>query len=336
MKNNVVIIPAYNEADNLRELLPKLKGYDADIFVVDDSPNNNTLDLADELGIYCMKRLNKKGLSSAVLDGIKYTEHLNIIVMDADQQHPPEIIPLILEALNRSEVVVASRNVPGGGYVGFSAKRRIISSVANILALPLIPKITDRMTGFFGFRRSVLDGTNLRPSGFKIGLEILTKGKYSTIEEIPYMFLPRKEGESKLKGSVMFDYIKQLISLYLRSTVFKFACVGASGVVVGLGSLYWLTENVGLYYLLSYPISFVLSVTNNYIWNSLWTFRQGSGMLGWMRYAAISALTLVINTALVYALTDWIGLWYMFSAMLGVLSAFLINYTMSRRFVWRS
>jgi len=117
-------------------------------------------------------------------------------------------------------------------------------------------------------------------------------------------------------------------------SLIKFGCVGASGAVVNIGTLYILTAYAGLNYFIAYAISFVLAVTNNYIWNSIWTFEQSKSWAALGRYALVSTLTLSINESLLYLLSYKLGVWYMLSATLGIGAAFIINYILSRRIVW--
>jgi len=334
--DTVVILPTLNESESLKTLIPELKQCGVDVLVIDDSPNDQTVEVAEKLGARVIHR-NKRGRMSALLDGISATTHKYMITMDADGQHPPELVPKIIEALQRNDVVIASRRVDGGGYEDLTWGRKAVSNVANLLAWPLAPRVKDRTSGFVAFRRAVLDGAKL-PLGFStLTLGILVSGKYGTVAEVPYVFRKRTEGASKLRFKYVLDHLVQLGKLYLRKfRILRFMLVGASGVVVGLSTLYALTEFAGLHYLLSYAVSFLLSVTNNYAWNSLWTFEQNKGAVGWTKYAVIYACTLTLNTALMYVLTDIVGLWYMVSAVLVVLLVFVINYVLSRRFVWNT
>ena len=118
----------------------------------------------------------------------------------------------------------------------------------------------------------------------------------------------------------------------LQHPLLKFALVGISGTIIKLGALFLLTDMIGLWYLASYGVAFVLSVISNYIWNSRWTFKNRGGFI---KYLGISGVTLSLNLGLVYLLTDIVGIWYIFSGAFGVLSAFLINYTLSRKYVWK-
>lgn len=336
----VVILPTYDEAENLKVLIPQLLACDVDVLVMDDSPNSDTIDVARALGCRAIRRNGQRGRMLAILDGLAAIEGLtdgydNIITMDADLQHPPDIIPTIMKELEVNDIVVASRNVEGGAYSGFSRSRQIVSKVAKLLAWPLVPNLKDRSSGFVAFKRSVLPTTRL-PLGFStMAVGITTIGNYNAIKEVPYVFGPRHQGGSKLAFKDIINHLVQLARLYIHKfRIIKFGLVGASGVIVNLGLLYTLTEFVELYYVIAYIISFTASVINNYAWNSLWTFQRREGMLGWFRYSSVCTSTLLLGIGLLYVLTTILNLWYMVSATIVILVVFILNYTLSRRIVW--
>jgi len=201
-----ILIPTYNERDNIQELTKRiwesLSSTDFEVIFIDDNSPDNTAEVAEKLAevygnIKVLRRPSKLGLASAVLDGVKVAAGNIIAVMDADLQHPPEVLPLMFEKANGYDIVVASRYVDGGDIEGWSIWRRVISWGAIKLAHLLLPKtrkVRDPMSGFFMFRKKVVDEAQLNPIGFKILLEILVKGKYSSVSEVPYTFKPRKKG----------------------------------------------------------------------------------------------------------------------------------------------
>lgn len=221
-----IIVPTYNERENVPELMAKievcLKGFDFEIVFVDDESPDGTADLAESLGekygnVKVLRRFGRRGLASAVLDGVEVVDSEVVAVIDADLQHPPELLPLMLDRLREGyDIVVASRFVEGGGVVGWTFGRRFVSKVATILAHLLLPKtrtIKDPMSGYFMFRRSVIEGSQLSPRGFKILLEVLVKGRYRSVTEVPYIFKPRWRGKSKLDIKQIWNYIMHLYEL---------------------------------------------------------------------------------------------------------------------------
>ncbi len=347
-----VIIPTLCESENIKELKQRLPK-NVKVLIVDDSPNELTADAAKRVGFSVLHREGRKGLSSAVIEGIRCCDSEKIIVIDADLQHPPELIPKLLKQLDRNDFVVASRYVDGGGCEEWDLDRKIISRVANLAAHPLT-NVKDAVSGFFGFKRSgvsqeVIDSLSNR--GFKIMLELLVKGNWNSIAEIPYIFETRKRGHSKLGWDQMKGYLLQLASLYLyKYRWLRFGMVGAAGTVVNLSSLYllntfvihkafttlWSDVAADRSYLIAFIPAFLLSVTNNYTLNNLWTFRERSaGKVGFGKYLLMASITLPLDMALLYMLTEYLGLFYVLSAAIAILIVFVVRYTIAGKWIWR-
>jgi dolichol-phosphate mannosyltransferase len=222
-----IVIPTYNEAGGIERLLRgldeifKANGLDGEIIVVDDNSPDGTgaiVDrLASELPVRCLHRPGKLGLSSGVIDGWKFArkESVALGAMDADFSHDINILPKMVEALASGQygLAIGSRYVKGGGITNWPAKRIITSKVACWLARPLT-NVKDITSGYFLVKREALDGVDLDPIGFKIGLEVVAKAHYGRAIEIPYVFTDRIVGESKLNQKEIFNYLKQLRKLY--------------------------------------------------------------------------------------------------------------------------
>jgi dolichol-phosphate mannosyltransferase len=221
-----IIVPTYNEAENIPELFNRiegaLKGESFEIIVVDDNSRDGTADLVEELGekygnVRVLRRPGRLGLGSAVVDGMEVADGDMIAVVDADLQHPPELLPRMLEKADEGyDVVVASRYVKGGGVERWGVLRRLISLGAVSLAHLLFPRtgaVKDPVSGFFLFRKSVIGGIELNPLGFKILMEILVKGEYRKVAEVPYIFRSRRKGRSKLDFREIFNYAIFLVRL---------------------------------------------------------------------------------------------------------------------------
>jgi len=216
-----LIVPTYNEADNIADILKRAINAlevkaEYEILVVDDASVDNTAGIAQEAlcgkGVV-IRRQGTKSLSLSVLDGIKAAKGDIIVVMDADGSHPPELIPSFIETfLAGYDLIIGSRYVKGGGTEGFPLRRKVISRFACFLG-GFVTRIKDNTSGFFCIRKSALDGILLTPSGFKIGLEVFVKSDFRSFKEIPFIFVNRKKGESKLKGLTVLQYLCQIINL---------------------------------------------------------------------------------------------------------------------------
>jgi dolichol-phosphate mannosyltransferase len=216
------VIPTRNEAANLPELLPRLlRAMDAaslagEVVVADDASPDGTAGLAASLlgarGIV-LRRTRDPGLAPAVIEGFMAARAGLLCVMDADLSHPPELVPELVRALRAgADLAVASRYVPGGGVEGWPRRRRWMSLAACRMAGPLTP-VRDATSGFFAFRRPVIEGVPLSARGFKIGLEVFVKGRHARWVEVPYVFRDRRAGESKLGSRVALQYLLHLARL---------------------------------------------------------------------------------------------------------------------------
>jgi len=215
-----VIVPTYNEADSLPELAGRLfaalasAGLEGELVVVDDSSPDGTGEVAEGLArqfpVQVVHRPAKSGLASAVLDGMARAGGGILAVMDADLSHPPEVIPQLVAAIAEgADLAVASRYVPGGGVRNWPWLRRFASWTAGLLARPFVP-VRDATSGYFALRREVLEGASLDPIGFKIGLEVMAKGRYRRFVEVPYIFQDRRHGKSKFGPREVGNYLRQL------------------------------------------------------------------------------------------------------------------------------
>ena len=194
-----IIIPTFNEKENLQELFTRIDNSLNRVYeciIIDDNSVDGTGEFAEELSrkypIKVIHRKSKRGLASAVVEGFKYALGNIFVVMDADLQHSPEKIPELIEELKKeTDMAIASRHMQGGGTEKWSYFRKLTSSGAEFLAKTVLPKIreiSDPLSGFFAFKREVIKESNLNPSGYKILLEILVKGNYKKVAEVPFIF----------------------------------------------------------------------------------------------------------------------------------------------------
>lgn len=224
-----IIVPTYNEAENIRELLERIEGALMDlkfeVIFVDDGSPDGTADLAETFGnlygnVKVLRRPCKMGLASAVLDGVKLAKAEVIAVMDGDLQHPPELLPKMYEKINEGYcLVVASRYVAGGETEDWSTLRKIVSLGVTGLARFILPKargVKDPLSGYFMLKKGIIKSTQLNSRGYKILLEVLVKGEVDEVAEVPYIFRPRKRGKSKLSLKEIIHYLLPLLRLKLK------------------------------------------------------------------------------------------------------------------------
>lgn len=222
-----IVIPTYNEKENLPKLVKEIfsvlknKDVETEIIVVDDNSPDGTGQTAKELSgkyaIQVINRAEKGGLSSAVIDGIGKAKGEIIGIMDADLSHDPAVIPKMIDAIvkQKNEMVVGSRFANGGKIEDWPFVRKLISWFAVLLAFPFT-KVKDRTSGYLFFKKEIIDGVDLSVKGFKIGLEIMVKGKYKRWKEVGYTFTDRKKGHSKLNSGEILQYISQIGSYIFK------------------------------------------------------------------------------------------------------------------------
>ena len=213
-----IVVPTYNEATSVPLLAERLAvalgGRDWELVIVDDGSPDGTADIAQALApripIRVVRRAGKSGLASAVMAGFREARGDLLVVMDADLSHPAEVVPALVDAVvGGADLAVGSRYVRGGGTVDWPLRRRIVSRVACLLGNALVP-VRDATSGFFALRRSAIEGVRLNAIGFKIGFEVIARGRYAKIVEVPYTFRDREHGASKFGRREIAQYLVQL------------------------------------------------------------------------------------------------------------------------------
>ncbi len=343
-----IVIPTYNEAANITLLVKKIhRSLQAnyEVIIVDDNSPDGTGKIAENLSrsfpLRVIHRKGKLGLGSAVLVGFEAARGEILGVMDADLQHPADIAPELVRIVNQgADIAIGSRYVPNGGFQNFAFIRKLASKLATLAARPLV-RVKDPMSGFFFLRRKVVQDVALEPRGYKILLEILVRGKYKEVVEIPYLFVDRKLGQSKLNLEVALSFLQHLIVLYFSKTkrFRKFCIVGLTGIFVNMFFLWFLAEAFGLFYLTAGFIAVELSIINNFAWNNIWTFKEAKNpshvviKLGKFNLVSLSAL--VVNMSILYSFTRFLHVHYLVSNLFGIGAAFSWNYTLNVKWTWR-
>lgn len=221
-----IIVPTFNERESIVNFLEEtitqlsVNNIKADIIVVDDNSPDGTADLVEEFSrryknVVLAKRKGKMGLASACIHGFNLSDSKILGVMDGDLSHAPKALPYLLNPLryNLCDIAVGSRYISGGRVINWPLRRYLISRTACFFG-SMLTTVKDVTSGFFFFKREVIEDVSLDPIGFKICLEILVKGNYQTIIEVPFTFSDRVTGKSKMGTKQMGFYLQHLYQLY--------------------------------------------------------------------------------------------------------------------------
>ena len=239
-----LVLPTYNEVQNLPRLIPRLtsvlerEGVTFEIIVVDDDSPDGTWSLASQMALTdrrlrVIRRRGERGLATAVVAGWKAAQGEILGVMDADLQYPPEGLPALLRTIGADaalDVVVASRYAPGAQRGAWSLRREIVSRAAIVLAKVALPRVLGQLrdpnAGYFLIRRRVIEGVDLRPLGYKILIEVLARGRWQRMAEIPHAYEGRHEGTSKLGLQQTVEFLSHLARLVWETRMMKRAAPG--------------------------------------------------------------------------------------------------------------
>ncbi len=394
-----VIIPTYNEYENILQLVEIIKdmlpdGLFTEIIIVDDNSPDGTGKLianyienaltkvcsgiqqahenssnfainTRESIVRLVRRENKSGLISAILQGIKSSTGKYILVMDADFSHPPETVPLLINELLRdpNSIVVASRYIRGGSIRGWPYKRLLLSRLAAKIAIHGLKlcNVRDPISGFFAFPRHIIENIRFDTYGYKLLLEILVKAQGVRVKEIPYTFIDRKSGESKFDNRVMLDYLKAVWHLYRygresklvtakeekrRSVLFlskaaRFYSVGATGLLLNYIVSMMLTKGIisNFWYLQASTIGIILSITSNFFLNKIWTFEDRNfsprnTLKQYGMFLGLSTVGGVVQLILLYLFVQS-GFQYTASLVLAVAAASVSNFLLNKKWTFR-
>jgi dolichol-phosphate mannosyltransferase len=400
-----IIIPTYNESQNILNLLNKIRdnlkpGTKVEVVVVDDNSPDETGRLVEEYArgtgtltgmtatikstptnyenhsrdednkdkdylIKVIHRDSKDGLMSAIWQGIHASSAEYVLVMDADFSHPPELIPVMIDEIQKSgyDVVIGSRYTRGGSIIGWPFRRRMISRGATKIAqYGLKIRIKDPMSGFFLCRRHVLQDIEINTAGYKILLEILVKKEGIKLREIPYTFVNRKLGESKMNSSVISNYVKAVWILYkygrnsrqalqlrgIRKSVSffskaaRFYTVGASGLLINYSISSLLANSLlpNISYTTATLVGIICSITSNFLLNKRWTFEDKdfspwNTLKQYVMFAGISSMGASLQLLIVYLLMEVVGFNYPSSLFIGVAIASISNFLLNKKWTFQ-
>jgi dolichol-phosphate mannosyltransferase len=357
-----VVVPTFNERDNVPVLAARLASvlrgiaWEA-VFVDDDSPDG-TAEVVRSLAradprIRCLRRIDRRGLSSACIEGILSTSAPYIAVIDADLQHDEALLPQMLQVLQHGSVdlAIASRYIGAGRSDGLSSKGRKRLSRAGVRLARLATgiEVSDPVSGFFMLRRELVDLVAPRLSGVgtKILIDILTAAPQPlSVVELPYRFATRHAGESKLDALVTLEYAmllaEKLSGRFLSHKLVLFSLVGASGVVVNLIALRLLLGvfDFGTHgFVRAETVATGIAMVTNFFLNNVLTYRDRR-LIGWqavrglVSFMVVCSLGAVVNIAIARDVYGATGLWLV-AGVAGAVAGALVNYSLTSVFTWR-
>ncbi len=354
-----IIIPTYNESQNIPILLERLniclQNVSKEVIVVDDNSPDKTWEVARNLSslypwLRVIRRIEDRGLSSAVMAGFSVAEGDYLAVIDADLQHDEQVLPQFISSfINGADIVVGSRKVEGGGVEDWSPIRKFISWVATIMAkIALRHSVSDPMSGFFAISRKVYQNykEEINPKGFKILLEFLARANNAKTIEVGYTFRGRIHGESKLSHKVILEYLKALYELslgkYLPIRFVKYAIVGLSGLFVSNIVLFLCFQYFSMSKSAAIATSIEISIITNFFFNNFWTFKENKLEKAWplfrgiLTFHAICFSGAIINQAIAlkFSANNFMNL-YIANA-LGYIIAAIWNYAVNVGITWKS
>jgi dolichol-phosphate mannosyltransferase len=353
-----VIVPTYNEADNVLVLLDRLQcvlgsRWLWEMVVVDDNSQDGTASLVDKAShrgepIRCIRRLGRRGLSTAVAEGCLGTPAPLFIVMDADLQHDEAVIPSMLQQLASSscDLVVATRYAGGGSTGDWNRTRKSGSQIATWMArLATSAVISDPMSGFFGMKRDVFleAAPLLSGAGFKILLDILASSpRKLNVAEVPYTFRARNAGHSKLNITVVFDYIGMIVEKrscgWVPARFVLFGATGVLGVIVHMAALFLLNRLAGASFDSSLLGAVFAAMTFNFVLNNEITYgdrrlRGLAAAIGLIKFYVVCGTGALSNIGVAGFIFLQGSGWFA-SGLAGAFVAAVFNFAMSSRYVW--
>ena len=358
-----VILPTYNEAENVGSTIPRIfektaeiPTHDLHVLVVDDNSPDGTQDIVRAL----MARYEnlhlitgpKQGLGEAYKRGMEYAlRELSpdlVFEMDADGQHDPDLIPVFAYlASHNISLVIGSRFAPGGVTPDFALWRRLLSLVGNWMVRVIggLPRIHDCTSGYRCIQADLLrkcDLGHLATRGYSFQSSLLCEllRNQAKVVEIPMVFHHRAHGESKLTLRDQVEFLVNVVKLRRhRSEEFiKFAFVGLSGEVVNLGGYLLLERQIGLTFALASPLAIELSILSNFLLNNAWTFRNrriGSSVRQrLLRFHAVAGVAGLANYGVFLTLVSALHVYDVLASLTGILIGVLINYFINSLWTW--
>ena len=356
-----VILPTRNESQNIEPLLNRIaqatEGMAIEVIFVDDSTDNTPqvirgLSNRFAFPVRLIARPPERrtgGLGGAVVEGFRNAHGHWVCVMDADLQHPPEMLPKMLRHAQESEsdLVIGSRFADGASTPGLNQIRTAISETlilsARVLFLDRLRRVKDPLTGFFLVQRSKIDLSQLKPNGFKILLEIIVQFPTLKLSELGFKMESRNAGESKASMQEVTRYFRKLIELRLtrgNPRFLYFMAVGLTGLVVNNLAMTMFTEVFHLYYLTSAFLATQASTLWNFMLTEFWVFgdrrAQSSSWKRFIGFALINNALLVVRGPMIAGMVEGLHMHYLGANLISIVAATMLRYLFADKFLWSS
>ncbi|OPF95274.1 glycosyltransferase [Rhodopseudomonas palustris] len=353
-----VVVPTFNERDNVELLFRKLEaalaGVAWEVIFVDDNSPDGTWQVVREMArrdprARCIRRIGRRGLSGACIEGILASGAPFAAVMDADLQHDETQLAKMLSLLesNAADLVIGSRYIEGGSADSFDRQRAGISAIATQVAQKALKiEVADPMSGFFMIRRDRFEqlAPELSTQGFKILLDVIATARGSLrIVEVPFTFGSRLHGESKLDSMVALDFLGLVLAKFSHDVLslrfILFALVGSTGVVVHFVTLFVVLKLFEQPFAEAQGVAALVAMTSNFILNNFLTYRdqrlKGFAIVrGLLLFYLVCGVGLLANVGVAFAVYNEHITWWLAGAA-GALMGVVWNYAMSGLFVWR-
>ena len=354
-----LIVPTFRERGNVELLVElvreALRGVAWEMVFVDDNSDDATAEAVWAIGrtdhrVRCLKRVGRRGLASACIEGMLSSGAPYFAVMDADLQHDPALLPAMLEKARGGQIdlVIASRYMPGGSVGDWDPDRIRMSATATRLARLVVRQpVSDPMSGYFLLTRGAFEAAQHRLSalGFKILLDLIASSPVPLrLAEVPLRFDKRQAGESKLATNAVWEFLlliaDKLVGRHVPVRFVAFGVIGASGVLVHFAVLSAAFEGLQLPFAAAQAAAVVVAIIYNYVVNNVLTYRDVSltGKRWWRGLASFSAicgLGAVANVGIASFLFNRQTVWPL-AAVAGIFVGSVWNYAMTSRYTWKT
>ncbi|MDR1470230.1 MAG: glycosyltransferase family 2 protein [Spirochaetaceae bacterium] len=365
-QNVLVCVPTYNEAENIGPFIDAVFEHapsEVHVLVIDDNSPDGTAQIVEKIQknyperLHLLNRPGKQGLAAAYLAAFAWglAKGYDIFLeMDADFSHNPAYIPVMLAEIETHDVVIGSRNIKGGGVEGWTFLRNVVSKGGSLYARAVLGcPVKDLTGGFNMWTKAALEKiglANIISKGYSFQVEMKYRAHIAgcRIKEIPIIFPDRKFGASKMSKKIFFEALVNIWKIKFvagSGTAFtqfvKFSLTGGLGTVTNLVIFFLCADIAGLHEILVSVCCFLVAATQNYIINHKWSFKQNTeneslSLKKWLQFIAASLLGLVVNIAVMTFVLKNFALPYKFIAQAcGIAAGMIINFTLSKLFVWK-